>query len=164
MCGDYGVNLRPESFDKQMDWLCQGEFILFVVDPYYYDRDAKSALRGRFGKKHLFQLFESLSRKKGAILLIFTADPTDSSRKTYEELKHDINNYSDIPLVRHYLLVDKQLENEALFNYYWVSVVGFGNGVNIVNDLPNSDQWNASLIQSGVFMDVYGTRIEEVIC
>lgn len=162
LSGDYGIKIRADIFDKQIDWLCQGSSLLFVVDPYFYDRYTTDTLNGRIGRVHLYDLFNRLSQKNGAILFIFTADPTDSPRKTYEELKYDIDNYNTIPIVKHFLLVDKQLENEVVHNHYWISIVGFGTGIDIVNKIPGSNEWNSSWLNIGIFKETYDSKIEEV--
>lgn len=163
LSGDYGVKIRADSFDMQMDWLCYGSSLLFVVDPYFYDNNAKNTTKGRFGKVHLFELLNRLSQKKGGILLIFTADPSDSPRRTYEELKNDLDGYHEIQIVRHFLLNEKQIENKNFRNYYWISIIGFGTGVEIVKNIPIMQEWNSLLKNMNILREICDSRMDEMV-
>ncbi|CAG0952022.1 hypothetical protein METP3_00270 [Methanosarcinales archaeon] len=139
---EFNLGLKNESFDTNLDWLCEGSSMVFLIDPFFYDINVKMQ-SGGFGREQLINIFKNLSIKKAAVLIIFTSYIERSHKKTYEDLKMDISNHLPPKSVARHFITTRKKNGKT---YYWISVIGFGDGVKIVKGL-HSD-WNKSWLAS----------------
>lgn len=140
---EFNIELRNESFDKNFNWLCEGTSMVFLIDPFFYDLNA-TIQSGGFGREQLINIFNNLSLKKAAVLIIFTSYIEKSHKRTYEDLKRDISNHLPPKSLPRHFVTTRKKNGET---YYWISVIGFGDdGVKIVKDL--SSDWNKSWLAS----------------
>jgi hypothetical protein len=139
---EFDIELKNESFNKNLNWLCEGSSMVFLIDPFFYDVNA-TIQSGGFGREQLIKIIENLSLKKGAVLIIFTSYLERSHKKTYEDLKRDISHHLPSKSLSRHFITTRKKNGET---YYWISVIGFGDGVKIVKDLRSD--WNKSWLAS----------------
>ena len=88
------------------------------------------------------------------MLEIFTTYAGRTHQKTYEDLERDITKHLPQGAFARHFRTTRGKKGET---YYWVSVIGFGEGVKIIENLPNEDYWKKSWLAS----EDISTLIEE---
>lgn len=146
----FDVVPRCSGFQDQINWLCENDQIVLVVDPFaiigdvpVQDRQAQLS-NGRIDLGTLRTILDGFPGKSKAVVMLWTS---------FGQQNRDFNQ----PLER--MLREWTLANGTHFRRYHdnashnVYVIGFGDGQEVVGDLPDGEAWNSSWMQ-GVIREI----------
>jgi len=139
------VAIEASSFEDALDRLFAPDRLIALIDPFYYESQARDGEDGRLGRGHLVEITGRLS-SKDAVLLIFSsnlpknlrpdgaAGERERARGTWRSLRDDLRELSP-PALRGFL---------ATGTSHAVLAAGWGAGEALVDGLPDESDWSRS--------------------
>ena len=143
----FNVNPRHSGFQDQINWLCENDRIVLVVDPFAIvghvpqDKCDAQLNDGKIDLGTLRKMLDYFPIKSNAVVMLWTS--YGQQNRVYKQPVEDM--LSEWTLANRTSF--RRYHDNASHNTY---VIGFGNGKRVVEGLPSKEDWDSSWLQGTI--------------
>lgn len=136
-----GTHIQQAGFQEKIGWLTANDNLVLIIDPFRLSIGSASINEGNIDLYHLLELTESVKNNKKNAIIGFWYSVDQNSIKN----KMKLSSFFDKTLIENYGELNEELNEELngrkySFKTYHFILIGFGEGIEIVNNLPSQSE------------------------